>query len=343
MKKLLLHIVALAITGIIPVALYGQPTITYSGNAPQIGDAYDLHLVDHTNIDPGPDGANQTWDYSGLPVTGSEQTDILDPASTPNGSSFPNATLAFKFSEDSYMYGELTTSYLDNLGIASEQSGFSFVLPYSDPLRLMVFPFAFNDSYSDTYRGSYSISVSTITQTGSITSTADAWGTLITPEGSYTALRVKSVQDGVDSVFVKGVLMETNETSVTNYSWYSNGSKEPLFNISISTSGGSTDTIANYSGGPAGIREGQPELVRELDIYPVPARNQLNVALDMEQGSTLDFSVINILGQEMMQGKFTLHTGPNQKTIDISPLSEGVYYLTVKKEHYAQSMKFVKE
>ena len=60
MKKNYALIVLLVLTTSL---VFSQPTITYNGNASQIGDVYYFSNTED-QLDPGPSGANQTWNFS---------------------------------------------------------------------------------------------------------------------------------------------------------------------------------------------------------------------------------------------------------------------------------------
>src|SRR5210317_872733 len=92
--------------------LYAQISIT-SGDI--IGPGKVLEIATNyyppVGIDPGPGGANQTWDFSTLSVDDTETILTLNPSWTPYGMFFPGTNLAMYSTTDSvYMYMENSAS-----------------------------------------------------------------------------------------------------------------------------------------------------------------------------------------------------------------------------------------
>ncbi len=115
MKKKYQIIVAICLTS---MALTAQPVITYNGNAPQTGDAYHFSGA-NGSFDPGPSGANQNWDFSGITPSFFHSETAVAPGSTPFADDFPEATIAFHFTGEnlSYSYGQVSTTEALNDGV----------------------------------------------------------------------------------------------------------------------------------------------------------------------------------------------------------------------------------
>lgn len=87
------------------------------------------------------------------------------------------------------------------------------------------------------------------------------------------------------------------------------------------------------------------DLVNEgsISLYPSPASNELNVAIDMKQAAEVTFAVYNALGQEVMVEKQSLATGKQTATLNVSQLAAGVYILNIGNGEGAVQHKFIKE
>jgi glycosidase len=88
------------------------------------------------------------------------------------------------------------------------------------------------------------------------------------------------------------------------------------------------------------------ELVKEefeLDIFPNPTSDLLNVNFISENASKLDYLIINEKGQLVMElsNKNALK-GENSQKIDISKLNKGLYHLLIKSEKGYSNKEFLK-
>ena len=97
---------------------------------------------------------------------------------------------------------------------------------------------------------------------------------------------------------------------------------------------GVQEAINDALDAPLGIE--QTELSQfQILTYPNPVNNILNVSYDKGNSETITFSVIDVLGKIVMQEKeFT-------KSIDVSSLNNGNYFLKVSSEKSSESIPFV--
>jgi len=80
---------------IISFTLFAQPVLDYGDNYYTLGDVITTELVNPTGFDEGPDGANQTWDYSSLAITGQTLiNEVIEPSGTNAGGSFTTSNIA---------------------------------------------------------------------------------------------------------------------------------------------------------------------------------------------------------------------------------------------------------
>ena len=91
MKKSILLIISILLSS----AVFSQITLNSSYNLLP-GDNYRMDIYDEIpSMDPGPAGANQTWDFSSIPggvyIQG-EESFCIDPAGTPYADSSTVAT-----------------------------------------------------------------------------------------------------------------------------------------------------------------------------------------------------------------------------------------------------------
>lgn len=307
------------------IGTIAQPVITYSGNAPQIGDHIYASAVPYgSSFDPGPVGGNQSWDFSDVQSIISEEEIAVDPASTPNAADFPEATIAFHdptSSYEDYSYSQITSSAMFHLG---DDQGSGNVFPYTDSRKEMQYPFSFNDTYSDTYSFASPSAVMLIHESGTITATADAWGSVKTPAGTYNStLRIKKEEVIIDSVWnTGGDLMSVNTDSFTSYEWYTATSHYFVLGIGVDSDGASS--IA-WTSSANGIKDNP--LFSQITVFPNPADNIINVKLSDGISDKMEINVVNLTGQQLIR---LAETGNRQFSADCSQLPSGVYFLNIK-------------
>ncbi len=161
-------------------------------------------------------------------------------------------------------------------------------------------------------------------------SVADAWGTVITPFGTYNSLRIKSIIEFEDSIFYDSYGFGTTiPHTETHYIWLTNDFKIPVFTVEEKGQnfGGTIafwiDTLDHTSS-----NDGMMEL--PLSVYPVPASERLNLTLT--NSSEIVLFIVDVNGKTVMQTE-PFH---NTISIDISGLPAGVYLICdqTKSIHY---------
>jgi len=211
-----------------------------------------------------------------------------------------------------------------NDGVGFDPGGENeYVIHYTDAVKLMQYPFSFNNTYADSYFAAYSAVEGMLThENGTITVTADAWGSVTTPAGTYNnTLRVKSERTYTDSVWMNGVFVYANTFTETDYEWYTASSHTPVISISDTGDG----TSATYRSETVGIEDNP--LLSEVSIYPNPAGNTIYIKLPESDIENAEIYIVNLTGQQLSQLE---NTGNRKFSADISGLVPGVYFLRIK-------------
>jgi hypothetical protein len=339
MKRLVLISVPLAL-----VTLFsrGQPTITYNGNAPQIGDIYYVHNTED-DLDPGPSGANQTWDFSVINVTSSDELLIMNPSSTPFVSEFPESNQVSHFDgTTTYNYNNVNPSKMEHNGDGFEGNP-PLIIHYTNPSTQMIFPFSYNNSSNDTYYSEYTQSGMTMHSHGTVTLMADAWGTVTTPEGTFSnVLRTRNHIVQVDSAFMEGIFLYTTTSTFTHYNWHTANSHHPVMSISILSTSLMDDIIGSYTSNTQGIPS-RISSINKIELYPNPSYGTINLSCDVGSPTVIDLSVYNSLGQKLFSlNNQVLPFGNLQMSIDLSCLKQGMYLLEIKNKEGILTEKFLK-
>ncbi|MCD4744939.1 MAG: T9SS type A sorting domain-containing protein [Bacteroidales bacterium] len=319
--------VILFLSTCIMLTLNAQPTLTYNNNAPEIGDIYYMNFVDITDIGPGASGQNINWDFSSCPLISSMNQSVVDPATTPYGNDFPEANTAFVPEESQmYSYALINSTGFDMYGYVFDAGG---IFHYSDPAKRMKYPFSYNNTYIDNYYCVGTVQTMTSRICGTSTVTADAYGNLITPDGTFNnVLRVKIYDEYTDSMFMDQTFITVSNCTQTNYTWYSADSKAALFNYSINVVDEIIDTNAYYSSESASIDEIDKNAFANLQIFPNPATDIININYELKNKSSINIKILNQTGQEI----FVINTneksaGIQNEKININDLPPGIYYL----------------
>ena len=80
---------------------------------------------------------------------------------------------------------------------------------------------------------------------------------------------------------------------------------------------------------------------QNVQIYPNPAHQHLNIVLDYPTTETVSFTCYNALGQALLQSQKA--AGEQQYQLDISNLPAGIYFLQLETANKQISAPFVKQ
>src|SRR5262249_35849058 len=141
---------------------------------------------------------------------------------------------------------------------------------------------AYNNTYTDSWAATFVSSSYTFYRTGSTTVTADGYGTLTTPDGTFNnVMRVHFVQTYQDSAYISGPIIITYQND--EYMWYLNGNHYPIAAVyTLSSNASSTTTGGFYM---SNVVNSVPETtsVLSLSLSPNPANNFVDFNLDLQQ------------------------------------------------------------
>jgi hypothetical protein len=312
MKKRLLSL-ALALGSITAIAQI--PVLTSSSN-PVIGDRFPFYFTDTFN--PGAAGTAMTWNFNTLHQYGSDTLVFTSCASTVHCSDFPGATISgyVVSSPTTPNYYNISATALSNLG------GYSTVpIYYSNYQDISRYPFTYGDSYIDTFSSIFTSSGYTYHRVGTITVTADAYGTLVLPYGTFlNVLRIKTTELFDDTTMITPPTIWHYRTDI--YTWYAPDYHMELLNQytqyrnSTVTSKYSYYSIQN----PTSVNELSAQKT-QVQLYPIPANDKcvLKCNAGFERGAYVDLMGIDgrVVGKYALQGTETV--------IPIALLSAGLY------------------
>ncbi|MCW3084720.1 MAG: hypothetical protein JWP12_2086 [Bacteroidetes bacterium] len=339
MKKPLLSL--LSATFLLATAVsVAQPTLTATGMNPVIGNTFTLN-TSSTYFAPGSAGANQTWNFATNTGPAGTAAPYVTVSSTPNGSSFPNANVAVNNGGGIYSYQKTSSTAFQNYGNVS--SG-GVIMSFSNPEDFLRFPFTYNNTYSDPWAVNFVNGGYTFYRTGHTVVTADAYGTLITPAGTFTNVtRIHFHQIYQDSAYVGIPYVITYDND--EYLWYKDGTHSSLaatFTFTNSLSATPSQSSFYLSAGIAGVNDIDQSL-SAYNVYPNPAVNNITLGFTLTENKTVETTIYNAIGQQVQTGSTVdAIQGENTLTLDVSTLPEGIYFAQIMVEgNLAGTKRFV--
>ncbi len=310
-------------------AISAQPVLDGTNTLLVPGPVYTVNVS--PLVDPGPAGADVVWDFSGLPISVVATVTLVDPADEPvSGDLFPQATLLTANNLTGQLKGyEVTDTYIDIWGIFSNSS--QLLLQQSNAVRELVLPCTMGTTWTDADSAIYFLGGSQVgVRSGTTTGTADGYGELILPTGSFAnVLRVHLEQTVTD---------ETNfGTTVTTghrYQYYLPGFPAPLAETIdfTSTSGGNVtmdQRVQWMNDVTAGLYAART--LSGLGVYPNPAEGL--ATLTFVTSGTVQLRVLDMAGRVVKDtnlGRFG--AGTKQVALDLAGFAPGAYTVQVAGE-----------
>ncbi|MEO8589355.1 MAG: T9SS type A sorting domain-containing protein [Flavobacteriales bacterium] len=313
MRSSLLPTLLFALAGL---PAHAQPVLGPGALNPLPGESYTVYFCDY--IIPGFGGPNQTWDFTAIACTPELPGTYEDPAGNPW---FPTATVMF---DDVYLEGNSTA--LLELGYSAPGPD---LMTCTDPLQLFVYPMTYGDQFTDNLDCDRS-GAQMSHRSGSATVTADGYGTVILPNGTFPdCLRIHEDRTYTDVEEVPG---NTTYFHRDYYHFVQPGIKRPLVSILQTTwsinggaqgSGASASMLVDVSTGITSAAAQQLPIV-----WPNPASSSVTFDLPPSASTgTVEFFDARgaSCGTRMLNG-----TGP--RPVDISALPTGIYVCRVRVE-----------
>ncbi len=339
MSKLYVLIIVLSV----PVLLSAQPSIN-SAQDYTIGSVFKYYSCNPTAT--GSSGANQTWNFSFLSVIDSSTSSIIQQTAP---FTFFTANIVKKNSDSTFQYFYQTATdnfYLGYIDSSSSSNGgvftFNNIYLYAErPLTMSTFIISSNEDtgtsmgYLNIYNG------------GNDTTVADAYGTLILPNGTYTnTIRIKSIESGGTTQSIGGQLVGHEQYVEVTYSWYDNNHESPLLVID--------STVVGHSGTNPQVSlkylasEQSPTSVTNIANQQTGALsaflNNDGLTIKGLEDKAYHLSMFDVIGQHVYQTDIvadntTMHVAFNNN------LAAGIYLLSLAEKGKAgiNTIKIVKQ
>jgi len=329
--------IGLAITGGISAQITIGPD-----DMPIQGDTMRYRGADGAGIPVELTGADHVWDFGDLTPQAEAADTAVSVGSTPflyqlffnNVFFYPDyvadyamkgASLGFQqlSLEDLYDYYRVDASGFRNVGFGASVNS----VPTSvrrEPIDIIhQFPMNFGDE--DSSFSAFSVTVPTLLYFGQDQlrhNIVDGWGILYLPADTFQVLRVKSILERTDSIFIDqlGFGFRLPEPETVEYKWIAQGMDAPV--LQVTTLGG-VPTVARFFYEPEEVTTGVAATSATISpaLYPNPSSNEAYVDLPSDLGGTI--VVIDASGREISRAsnvqKGALHR------LDLSGFAVGSY------------------
>jgi hypothetical protein len=301
-------------------------------------------------------GAGITWNYSAL-VPHSQGVDtFMSVTSTPfayqlffnnnilypayvstvaqPGTSFPS--LGGVSITDVINYYKDEASNYESVGYGADIN--SFPTSVKDDTIDVIYNFPMNYGNKDSCYSRNGVSVAALafySQLQYRVNHVDGWGTLITPYGTFSTLRVETQLYTTDSVYIDalGFGIKTPETEQIQYKWLANGQHVPVLQINETTGAGATrqyiyrDSMRN---GLLAVSEIKFSL-NNVSLYPNPAGENTTLNYSLANASFVNISVYSVDGRcvsKIFNGEQS--TGQHNINVNVSSIQTGIYLLEIE-------------
>ncbi len=304
-------------------SMLAQPVI--DNIEPNIGDSWPAQIINDVNLDPGPGGANQNWDFSGVDQSNAFDVEfnILAPSAGLVPDSFPNADFIWYISGfDLYNYYESRDDEIVLWGGASGTSGnIDIITVYQDEEDGIQLPLEYGDNY--TYYSEFTTYIFNIStsdaRNGSVS--ADGYGTLTTPYGTYEdVLRIK--------------VMDTTQflsTISTQYAWYQEDNFMPLMVYEFTDDTYEAPSVY-FTQGDVASSVSAPVPFAEVKVFQHGQQIEAQFSLAQDIGK-LQWQVVDYAGKAIrMENTGQLSRGQHTLNLDLPPLPDGPYLLVLQSE-----------
>lgn len=350
MRKFIVLAISLFFGNYLYVA--AQPSITASA-LPSVGEIIQISTVSQSNLSQGATGANASWDFSNLNSGSTVSASVVAASSTSQASLFSGSSIAVAYNPG-LTFGSvamISHEYLSGGGDGLINHGFvtsDLTINYSDPQTTLSFPFTYLDQNTDQFAAAYEVGGSMLDRSGTVTTIADGYGTLILPYGTIeNVLRVKIIQDYSDSINGEEFFKYFTET----YAWYSPDLAYPLLVISsevvegspqpaVSTVYYAESPAVNYQ--PVGVEDLSP-IVSEFVSSPNPARDFGQISYQLIENAPVQLSIFNAVGQKvstLVDEKYQA-VGAYSTQVDWNNYPKGLYIAQLLSGNRTYSQKIV--
>jgi hypothetical protein len=294
---------------------HAQPVLTAAGG-PAPGSI--ITMVELSGLPALCTGPGCVWDFTTWVTGNSHQVQLVAPAAAPGGASFPTATVAaLTNGNPNVSFLRLEPGYLRTVGMYNGQ-----VVPYTDPLDVLVYPCTYQTTWTDAYAypGNQ----------GTRTYFADGYGTFIGPAGTMDhVLKVHSAYTTLDTVVGENHFTATMDESTF---WH------PGIPWPVAT----TYWARVYTNGQLAQEQRVGSVIQEIvsgmedvagtdgiaRLYPNPAGEHAWVLLEGEWDGPISVFIHDATGKMVRTERSFVQDG--KVSVSLSGLNKGMYLMVLQ-------------
>jgi hypothetical protein len=336
----------------------GQITIDNT-DMPEPGDTIRTSITSNfSGVDFSLTGQDYLWDFSDLEPLAQDVDTFVSVEQTPFLYRVvfqfqTNANLAQKASEitaipdmeitEPYLYYSNLDEYYANEGIAFTLNSIPFPVNFSSPDVIYEFPLLYGKEYNSRATFDFLIpGLAYVSVDRQRTNIVDGWGTVVTPYGSFEALRVYSMIEEYDSIYIDSLGMGFPVSrEVEEYKWLANDMGLPVITV---TEDGLTSTISFIDSLRLPGQVHEQHLISSCKVYPNPCTDQLRVSMALMEKSLVRiclYSKDGRLFRQMVEGTFSQGESTIAFDMNENRLNPGVYILQISAEGHCVTRKVI--
>jgi hypothetical protein len=290
-----------------PLFTAAQPTISNMENFSTWMDIRQINC-NYIGVLAGSPGANQTWDFTLLTTVDTLKVSMLPPGASSLSSQFPGTALVRRqlSANGDVQLGFINKTSSANYMLGIVDSASLFTTKYPNSILTSTRPFTYMSAVTDTFTTNYIFS-GTVTGGGILNMTADGYGTLKLPNGTYNnVLRIKIsyVQNDTGSVGPTPFYITTTNNA---YRWYDNNHSSALLSwdsVEVVTSASSqiTQSVSYLQSETVDIKETEKIKNTCTAFFD---NNKLLLSGQFEKGRQYELNLFNSSGQKIYSSIFT--------------------------------------
>ena len=228
----------------------------------------------------------------------------------------------------SIVFYKVTGSDMRDLGFGFTMLGAPVPLKYNKPDVIYQFPAEYGNQDSSSSYYELDFGFAYFGGWKKRVNEADGWGSLLTPYGEFDVLRIKSVVEQYDSIYIDSLGIGFPVTrNYTEYKWLGKNKGVPLLQVTeegVLTTVRYIDSLRNPS---ADIK--LPNKTMDLKLFPNPADSKVFIELNQGLiGESLLVQVYSLKGKLVYAKEIRINN--NYSILDLQTLSNGSYLVIVK-------------
>jgi hypothetical protein len=347
----------LSISLLLALASTAQISIT-SADMPNANDS--LYVSTANSIGshvPAETGVNFAWDYSDLKPVLQQSEKFLAPGKFPGVYNFIFNSFNTSYGKNNPLFTAIaipgikidaaidffkeSTTSLNQIGVGFQINGLPLPFIYNHPDVIYTFPMVYQKWDSCNFDFGLAIpGYGYYGQSGKRKNFVDGFGELKTPLGTYTTLRVVSIVNITDTIYIQqsdtsGFGFPIKRPTRYEYKWFATGSKIPV--LQIDALAGTTAPVYNAvfidTLRKDIIHVGIDENGKEADafqLYPNPSQDHFSLSYNLNNKSAVKISLLDVLGKELrLLVNETQNTGMQKVTVDVSSVPAGIYFVNI--------------